>query len=391
MAEDFAEDVARIGEITIIPTILDVVCRVTGLRFAAIARVTEGRWIACAVRDEIAFGLAPGGELAVETTLCHEVRCEQRLVVIDDVAADPVYRHHHTPAQYGFRSYISVPIRRPDGSFFGTLCAIDPAPNRLATPDTIGMFEMFAQVIGHYLGTIDQARANEVRLLDERKAAALREQFIAVLGHDLRNPLAAIDGGVRLLRKTPLNAQALTLLGMMQASVVRMGGLIDAVVDFARFRLGGGLALDREAVPIEALLRQVVAELQAGRQDWPVETAFDLPPIMSGDRRRLAQLASNLLGNAMSHGAPDLPVRLEARVEAGWFELIVANGGEPIPPEIRESIFEPFARGSLRPHQGGLGLGLYIARRIAEAHGGRIELASTPEETRFTFRMPVAG
>ena len=119
--------------------------------FSAVARVTENRWIACAVRDGIGFGLKPGGELPVETTICHEIRQDRQGVVIDDVAQDPIFSGHPTPALYGFQSYISLPILRQDGSFFGTLCAIDPHPAKVNTPEIIGMFKLFAELIGLHL------------------------------------------------------------------------------------------------------------------------------------------------------------------------------------------------------------------------------------------------
>ena len=128
---DLDADIAAVSRIEAVPTILDVVCRTTGMGFAAVARVTEDRWIACSVRDEIAFGLQPGGELKVETTICHEVRDSREAVIINNVAEDPFYASHPTPALYGFQSYISMPIIMPDGRFFGTLCAIDPRPARL--------------------------------------------------------------------------------------------------------------------------------------------------------------------------------------------------------------------------------------------------------------------
>jgi GAF domain-containing protein len=98
-----------------VPTILDAVCRTTGMRFAAVARVTEDRWIACAVRDQIQFGLEPGGELKVATTICQEIRASGQAVIIDDVAEDRAFCGHPTPALYGFQSYISMPIRRANG------------------------------------------------------------------------------------------------------------------------------------------------------------------------------------------------------------------------------------------------------------------------------------
>lgn len=392
MSRNFSQDITAVEGIKAVPTMLDVVCRTTGMRFAAVARVTEDRWIACSVRDDIAFGLKPGGELQVETTFCHEIRQSGQAIVIDNVAEDTTYCRHHTPSIYGLQSYISVPIRLPDGSFFGTLCAIDPAPHQLNTPETIGMFEMFAEIIGYHLTTIDRLSASEETLLDERKVAALREQFIAVLGHDLRNPLAAIDSGARLLLKTPLNEKATALVGMIRSSVGRMAGLIDDVMDFARGRLGGGLSLNRQHdEPLEMILRQVVAELQVSAPNREIEIQFDLPKSVYCDGRRIAQLVSNLLGNALTHGAADQPVRVRAVVTGAELELSVANAGDPIPPAVLESIFQPFARGTHRPDLGGLGLGLYIAHEIAQAHGGTIDVLSSSAETRFTFRMPLSA
>ena len=137
--------------IAAVPTILEVVCRTTGMGFAAVARVTEDRWIACAVRDEIAFGFAPGGELKVETTICDEIRDSRQAVVIDHVAEDLQFRDHHTPKMYCFQSYLSMPIVLPDGTFFGTLCAIDPRPAKLNNPAIVGMFRLFAELIAFHL------------------------------------------------------------------------------------------------------------------------------------------------------------------------------------------------------------------------------------------------
>ncbi len=216
IAHDFQSDLDAIAAIPAIPLILDVICRTTGMRFAAVARVTETRWVAMAVQDSIAFGLAPGGELKVETTLCTDVCASREQVVIDHVAQDPVYRDHHTPARYGFQSYISVPILLADGSFFGTLCAIDPNPSALNNPAVTGMFKQFAALIA---ATLDEHR----RLLTiESETMRLREQFRAGLGHDMRNTLAAMDAGTRLLLKTPLNARATLIVNEMQASALKL-------------------------------------------------------------------------------------------------------------------------------------------------------------------------
>lgn len=125
-----------------------------------------------AVRDGIAFGLEPGGELSIEATICNEIRASGRLVVIDDVAHDPLFCRHPTPERYGFQSYISVPITLRDGRFFGTLCAIDPKPARLNTPETIGMFTLFADLIAFHLDA--RTQLTKLEALVERRTQTLR-------------------------------------------------------------------------------------------------------------------------------------------------------------------------------------------------------------------------
>jgi signal transduction histidine kinase len=395
VSSNFEADIAAIDRIHAVPTILEVVCRTTGMGFAAVARVTEERWITCAVRDQIAFGLKPGDELKVETTICHEIRQSQQPVVIDHVAEDADYCSHHTAEMYGFQSYISMPIILPDGTFFGTLCAIDPRPARLKNPETIGMFKLFAELISFHLDSNQRLAASEANLLDERETADLREQFIAVLGHDLRNPLASIEAGARLLMKENLSARGTSVVGLIQSSVGRMAELIDNVLDFARGRLGGGILLNVESqVPLKSVLEQVVEELQSAFPERAIDTHLDITEAVTCDRSRIAQLLSNLLGNALTHGAPYEAIRVAASTSDGTFELSVANRGDPIPPSTLERLFQPFFRVSGRQEQPGLGqqglgLGLYIACEIAHAHGGALDVSSTVEETRFTFRMPL--
>jgi signal transduction histidine kinase len=389
MASDFAADVAAVQRIDAVPGILDVICRTTGMGFAAVARVTEDRWIACAVRDSIQFGLQPSGELKVATTICDEIRQSRTAVVIDHAAEDEAYCGHPTPKMYGFQSYISMPITLSDGTFFGTLCAFDPRPARLKNPETIEMFKLFAELIAVHLDVTERLASSEASLLNERETSELREQFIAVLGHDLRNPLASIDAGAKLLLKTPLDQRALGIVTLMQKSVTRMSVLINNVLDLARGRLGGGLILNRTSnEPLEPLLIQVVAELRSSHPGRIIDVELRLDAPVICDAGRIAELFSNLLGNALSYGAIDQPIRVRAATDADHFELSVANAGVPIPADARERLFQPFTRGAVRPSQQGLGLGLYIASEIAKAHGGTLAVTSTPAETRFTFRMP---
>ncbi len=390
MTNSYADDVAAIQRIAAVPTILEVVCRTTGMGFAAVARVSEDRWIACGVRDTIDFGLQPGGELKLETTICDEIRNSGQAVIIDHVAQDPVFCSHPTPALYGFQSYVSMPIFLPDGRFFGTLCSIDPRPARVNTPEIIGMFKLFAELIAFHLDAQERLAASAATLIDEQRASKLREQFIAVLGHDLRNPLASISAGARLLQRTPLNEKAVGVVAMMQASVTRMAGLIDNVLDFARGRLGGGVTLSRRAMPLEPTLQQVVEEFRLSHPVSAIETDFQLDGPIDHDPSRVSQLLSNLIGNALTHGAPDAPIRVQAVTSEHGLKLSVANSGSQIPAAALEKLFQPFERGAVRPNQQGLGLGLYIASEIARAHGGTLTVTSSPDETCFTFVMPLA-
>ncbi|MGZ5827234.1 MAG: GAF domain-containing protein [Xanthobacteraceae bacterium] len=172
---DFSSDIDAVDRVHAVPAILDVVCDVTGMGFAAIARVTRQRWVCLAVKDKIAFGLRPGDELKVETTICREVRDNREPVVIDNVARDEAYCGHPTPAMYGFQSYISMPIFLNDGSFYGTLCAIDPKPADLNNPKIIGLFRLFAELIAFHLDTGRRLASSEARLINERKSSELRE------------------------------------------------------------------------------------------------------------------------------------------------------------------------------------------------------------------------
>ena len=391
MRHDFQADIDAIALIDAVPTILDVVCRTTGMRFAAVARVTDGRWITCKSLDKIDFGLKPGDELKVETTICHEIRQSREPVVIDHVADDEAFCGHPTPAMYGFQSYISMPIVRRDGGFFGTLCAIDPEPARLKNPETIGMFELFAELIAAHLDASDELASARSALRDERELSELREQFIAVLGHDLRNPVGSIEAGINVLLRAGLDEKSRGVVGLMRGSAVRIRGLIDNVMDFARARLGDGLVLeiDRDR-PLEPILEQVVSEIRTMDPDRRIDSSFAITRPVPCDQARIAQMFSNLLGNAISHGSAREPVVAGAATRDGHFELWVANSGTPIPEAMLAGLFKPFFRAGSKQSREGLGLGLYIASEIARVHGGTLQVASDDTETRFTFRMPLA-
>jgi sigma-B regulation protein RsbU (phosphoserine phosphatase) len=225
-------------------------------------------------------------------------------------------------------------------------------------------------------------------LAGERRDAELREQFIAVLGHDLRNPLASIQAGLRLLPKARPPEKAAEIVGMMQNSITRMSKLVDNVMDFARGRLGGGLTLDVALEDLAPALEQVIDEVRTSYPDCTIESHVALPERIRCDRSRIGQLFANLLANAATHGEKGKPIQVSAATSGSRFELSVTNAGTVISEAAMRNLFKPFHRG-LNAMQG-LGLGLYIASEIARAHNGTLDVTSTPERTCFTFRMPTA-
>lgn len=382
-------DLATVAQIDSIPSILDIACQATGLRFAAVARVTETQWTACAVRDGLGFGLEVGGELDLKSTICHEIRCSGVGVVIDHVAQDPAFRDHHTPAQYGFESYISMPIFLADGGLFGTLCALDPEPATLSDPATVAMFQRFAQLIGRQIDSHRRLASAEQARDDADVTARHREQFIAILGHDLRNPVASILGGLRLLGKDNLSERSRTVSAHMEMAAQRINRMINDLLDFARGRLGTGIVLNLVAAhDLETSLSGVIAELQLVYPQREIDVTFDFATVVTCDVERITQLLSNLLGNALSHGSPDRPIEVIARSIGNDFTLSVANAGTPIPAEAMRTLFYPFTQASEGKSVNGLGLGLFIANEIAKAHGGALRVRSDVRETRFALTMP---
>jgi len=387
-APDFQTDIEQINQIPAVAKILEVICNTTGMGFAAVARVTQDRWIACAVNDKINFGLGVGGELKVKTTLCDQVMNDRKTVAIDHVDKDPLYANHHTPEIYGLQSYISIPLILTNGEFFGTLCAIDPKPALVNNEKTINMFKLFAELIAFHLDSIQNLSLSQAQLMEEKSNAEIREQFIAILGHDLRNPIGAISSASQLMFRTNLDERNLKLAKIIQDSTVRVRGLIDNMLDFASGRLGGGIVLNFDnEISLTETLNQIILELRTIYPEREIQADLNLQYPVKGDYKRIAQLFSNLLGNAIAHGAKQSPITITAYTEGSNFELCVINQGAEISQETKKHLFKPFSRGKITKGQEGLGLGLYIASEIATAHNGSIEVTSTEEATCFTFKF----
>ncbi|MET0465527.1 MAG: PAS domain-containing sensor histidine kinase [Chitinophagaceae bacterium] len=233
----------------------------------------------------------------------------------------------------------------------------------------------------------------EGNLVHAEQLTHYREQFIAVLGHDLRNPVGSILASTSLLsgdHPPAINTRAVQLI---RKSALRISELITNTMDFARTRLGEGIVLTVTPVSLKPVIDHVIEELMS---IWPakiITSDIKLPGLIRCDGARIAQLISNLLANAITHGATDQPVSIEADIQDGKLVIAVCNGGDPIDPLQMKEIFQPFRREQTNKNQhgprNGLGLGLYISSEIAKAHNGTLNVTSTPEQTCFTFTMPL--
>lgn len=379
------------NKIPIVSQLLDVICGTTGMGFSAIARVTEDRWITCTANENNPLNLKPGDELKIETTICDEVRRNDKAVFIDHVNEDAIFKSHPTPKMYGFQSYVSVPIFKQDGAFFGTLCAIDPKPAKVTTPEVMGMFHLFANLISFHLNAIEEMNATNARLEEELEISKLREQFIAILGHDLKNPIATIRMSSDILLKFSKEELAQKQAKMIKSTSFRMEGLIDNILDFARGHLGDGIILSKKAdsSSLQKSLEQVIKEIRTVSPQREIEFNLDLNAEVNCDANRVSQLFSNLLANADTHGDEKEPIEVMAVTNDGEFKLSVKNSGDKIPEEAMEQLFEPFYRNEKKTGKEGLGLGLFIASEIARAHDGSLSVTSSEKETEFTFRMPL--
>lgn len=282
-----------------------------------------------------------------------------------------------------------MPLLRRDGTYFGTLCALDPAPARL-TEDDFAVFRLLADLIAFELEADEEQARQERELAAAREEAALRERFIAVLGHDLRTPVTAIRGFVdALLRGRTFVGRDAERLGWIASSSDRMGQMIADLLDFTRGRLGGGIPIERKPADLHAICRQVMRELAAHDGGDRVVCCLEGDGRGRWDPGRLAQLVANLLANALQYSPPGSPVRLTVRGDGQAVCLAVHNQGPPIPAAVQDVIFDPFRRGHSDAASGRLGLGLYIVQQIVLAHAGTVELASSESGgTTFSVNLP---
>jgi PAS domain S-box-containing protein len=241
---------------------------------------------------------------------------------------------------------------------------------------------------GNIVGASKIARDITAAKAAQREQQRTRDMYLGILGHDLRNPLNTIVASLYTLdRLVPQDSRK--ILPRMARSAQRMSRMIEQLLDFTRARLGEGIPVELDSGDLRDISHSVVEELEALHPHRIRFTAQSVPGCYDGDR--LAQAVSNLVTNALLHGAPGQPVDVRVFSRNGHGRLEVVNRGAPIPDAVRSTIFEPFRRAEGSQDSSGLGLGLYIAREIVRAHGGSIEVQSGGDVTTFAIELPVGG
>ena len=230
--------------------------------------------------------------------------------------------------------------------------------------------------------------AENATLSERARTQEFQERFLAILGHDLRNPLAALEMGTELLRKTSA-PKDLKILQRMESSAHRMSRMVEQILDLTRSRLGGGLEVQTVALDLTESLVQVVDEIRLAHPARPIVLRSTHSLFGMWDRDRMEQVLSNLIGNAIQHGTETTPVTVEAGQDDKNIFITVHNFAPAISEQLLVRVFEPFGRGardSRTSRTSGLGLGLFISREIVKAHRGTLEVEST-DAAGTTFRL----
>jgi signal transduction histidine kinase len=242
------------------------------------------------------------------------------------------------------------------------------------------------QLIGAVMTFVDVTEQRRTREKLEA-AAQMRDRFTSVLGHDLRNPLSTVLMGAQQIARSDASDGIRRTANRLTRAAERMQRLVGDLLDLVRVREGGEILLRPRPTDLAVLAREIVSEFELAHPERRIVVETSGAVVGEWDADRLAQICSNLLSNAIRHGANDANVSMRVAATNDNATLTVENRGSPIPIEIRPHLFDPFRRGSTSGH--GLGLGLFIVREVARAHGGDVAFTSDDERTAFTVRLPI--
>jgi signal transduction histidine kinase len=315
-------------------------------------------------------------------------------LVVADARTSPLIPDADRPAvaAVGMSAIVATPLIR-DGRLVAVLCVSDLSP-RAWTPEEV---ELVKETAERSWDAIERARAEE----QLRQANARKDEFLAMLAHELRNPLAPIRTGLELIRRGGDSVVAVDRVrGMMERQVSHMVRLIDDLLDVSRIT-SGKIVLQPEPTPLESLVRSAVEANRAAMADKRIDLRVELPEdrcIIDVDPTRFVQVLSNLLHNAAKFTNNDGWVRISATIVRPESDVLshvsisVVDSGIGMSPELLPRVFDLFTQGEPRSAQPGLGIGLALARRLVELHAGRLDARSEGHGrgSEFVIQLPLA-
>ena len=316
------------------------------------------------------------------------------------LAGATVYREDMTETSYpeeeellslGLRCRVAAPLLAGARSI-GMISVVRAGP-RSFTPEEVELLSLLGRFVATAVQNIRAYEAERTTVDELRRLSALRADFVSLVSHELRSPMATVIGSARTLQQRWRELQPEqreSFLALIADETGRLADLIADVLDTSRIE-AGTFSYAFDDVDLGALVREVAAAAGVGQDEVPIRaTVVEPVPMIRGDRERLRQVIANLIENAVKYSPSGLPVDVRAATVDGTVVVDVSDHGPGIPNEDQLLIFEKFGRartGKLLP---GTGLGLFIARSIAEAHGGSLEVRSSPAEgATFTLALPV--
>jgi len=345
-----------------------------------------------------------GFRIGPESLACGLATATGEPVLTSDVREDPRWQPWLWLAErFGYRACWSFPIHTAAGTFVGTFALYWPMPCE-ATPRHIELVGRVTQTAAIIISRDSEATARR------RTAAALREseaalrdsarrkdEFLAMLAHELRNPIAAIRNASYLLLNSPDALASARCSALIDRQVTLLTDLVDDLLDVSRITRGL-ITLRQQPCDLQSITRNALASLQpmiAGKRHALEFAEAGTPVQVVGDAGRLEQIALNLIGNAVKYTDPGGRIRVAVGVEEGDAELRVSDNGIGMSPEVTGRVFDLFAQAErgLARSQGGLGVGLTIVRQLVELHGGTVHANSggPGEGSEFIVRLPLVS
>ncbi|MHA7222868.1 GAF domain-containing sensor histidine kinase [Arthrobacter sp. RHLT1-20] len=351
----------------------------TGIPFGVVNIITADK------QHHIAAVGIDAGMCSRDDSMCARVFLRGETTVVPDASLDPVFRDHPfvTGQLAAVRFYASVPLTTAEGFVLGSLCVFSPAPAALS-PDQTAALEIIASQVVEVFELQHHARMLVRSLAEARRSNALLEAFAGRISHDLRNPLTSVIGFTELGElRNPTDAEDFRIIGRTSR---RMLAMVDDILSFSR--IGG--ALHPQRVSLAGLIREVQEDLASGIKEAGAEIKVS-DFVLRGDAGQLRTLLQNLIQNAVAYRRPDIPLRILVTAEdiADGVAVHVADNGKGIPAEERSHVTEPLVRLHGADDPPGFGLGLATCVRIAQAHGGRLEIGAAPGGgTTVTILLP---